>query len=74
VKRFAFIVLFAGFPLRVSKMERSAAPNPIQNILSLCYVLPDEKVYASTAEGERIGGFREALHLLDEKLLEEREV
>jgi DMSO reductase family type II enzyme chaperone len=48
-------------------MDRSTARSLIYNILSLCYVYPDEKVYASIAAGEWIGGFSEALHLLDEK-------
>ena len=45
-------------------------------MLSFCYVYPDEdeEVHAAIAEGERIRGFREALQLLDEKLLEEGEV
>lgn len=48
-------------------MDRSIARSLIYNRLSLCYVYPDEKVYASIAAGEWIGGFSEALHLLDEK-------
>ena len=48
-------------------MDRSTARSLIYNMLSLCYVYPDEKVYASIAAGEWIRGFREALHLLDEK-------
>jgi len=48
-------------------MDRSTARSLIYNILSLCYVYPDEKVYASIAAGEWIRRFREALHLLDEK-------
>ncbi|OGP54574.1 MAG: hypothetical protein A2162_10350 [Deltaproteobacteria bacterium RBG_13_52_11b] len=48
-------------------MDRSTARSLIYNMLSLCYVYPDEKVYASIADGEWIRGFREALHLLDEK-------
>jgi TorA maturation chaperone TorD len=48
-------------------MDRSTARSLIYNMLSLCYVYPDEKVYASIAEGEWIRGLREALHLLDEK-------
>jgi TorA maturation chaperone TorD len=48
-------------------MDRSTARSLIYNMLSLCYFYPDEKVYASIAEGEWIRGFREALHLLDEK-------
>jgi DMSO reductase family type II enzyme chaperone len=43
----------------------------IYNMLSLCYVYPDEKVYASIAEGEWIRAFREALHLLDEKIFDD---
>jgi TorA maturation chaperone TorD len=52
---------------RFRKMDRSTARSLIYNILSLCYVYPDEKVYASIAAGEWIREFREALHLLDEK-------
>ena len=48
-------------------MDRSTARSLIYNTLSLCYAYPDEKVYASIAAGEWIRGFREALHLLDEK-------
>ena len=48
-------------------MDRSTARSLIYNILSLCYVYPDEKVYASIAAGEWIRRFRGALHLLDEK-------
>ena len=67
-----------GFPHEGRKIKdylRSTA-SLICNMLSLCYVYPDEdeKVHASIAEGERIRGFREALHLLDEKLLKEKEV
>jgi len=48
-------------------MDRSTARSLIYSMLSLCYVYPDEKVYASIAAGEWIRGIREALHLLDEK-------
>ena len=48
-------------------MDRSTARSLIYNMLSLCYVYPGAKVYASMAEGEWIRRFREALHLLDEK-------
>ncbi len=48
-------------------MDRSTARSLIYNMLSLCYVYPDEKVYASIAEGEWVRGVREALHLLDER-------
>jgi TorA maturation chaperone TorD len=37
------------------------------NRLSLCYLYPDERVYASIAAGEWMTELREALHLLDEK-------
>jgi len=47
-------------------MDRSTARSLIYNTLSLCYLYPDEKVYASIAAGEWIREFREALHLLDE--------
>jgi hypothetical protein len=52
VKRFAFIVLFAGFPLRVSKMERSTVPGLIYNMLSLGDVYLNEKVYSLREEVE----------------------
>ncbi len=52
-------------------MDRSAARSLIYNMLSLCYVYPDEKVYASIAAGEWIRGFREALRLLDGKTLDD---
>ena len=48
-------------------MDRSTARSFIYNMLSLFYVYPDEKVYASIAEGEWIMDFREAFYLLDEK-------
>jgi TorA maturation chaperone TorD len=54
-----------------NSMDRSTARSLIYNILSLCYVYPDEKVYASIAGGEWIRGFREALHLLDENAFDE---
>jgi len=43
----------------------------IYNMLSLCYVYPDEKIYASIAEAEWIRGIREAVHLLDEKTFDD---
>jgi len=52
-------------------MDRSAARGLIYNMLSLCYVYPDEKVYATIAVGEWSRGFREALRLLDEKIFDE---
>jgi TorA maturation chaperone TorD len=52
-------------------MDRSIARSLIYNRLSLCYVYPDEKVYASIAEGEWMRGFREALHVLDEKIFDD---
>jgi DMSO reductase family type II enzyme chaperone len=52
-------------------MDRSTARSLIYNMLSLFYVYPDEKVYASIAEGQWIRGFREALHLLDEKVFDD---
>lgn len=48
-------------------MDRSTARSLIYNMLSLCYLYPDEGVYASIAAGEWITDLREALHLLDEK-------
>ncbi len=48
-------------------MDRSLARSLIYNTLSLCYLYPDEKVYASIAAGEWIRGFKDALHLLDEE-------
>jgi len=48
-------------------MDRSTARSLIYNMLSLCYVYPDERVYASIAAGEWIRGVRDALYLLDEK-------
>jgi len=54
-----------------AKMDRSTARSLIYNMLSLFYVYPDEKVYASIAAGEWIRGFREALHLLDEKMFDD---
>jgi TorA maturation chaperone TorD len=52
-------------------MDRSAARSLIYNMLSLCFLYPDEEVYPSIAEGEWIRGFREALRLLDGKTLDE---
>jgi DMSO reductase family type II enzyme chaperone len=52
-------------------MDRSAARSFIYNMLSLCYVYPDEKVYASIAAGEWIMEFREALRVLDGKTLDD---
>jgi TorA maturation chaperone TorD len=52
-------------------MDRSTARSLIYNRLSLCYVYPDEKVYASIAAGEWIRGIREALRLLDGKNFDE---
>jgi len=52
-------------------MDRSTARSLIYSMLSLCYVYPDEKVYASIADGEWIRGFREALRLLDENNFDE---
>ena len=52
-------------------MDRSTARSLIYNRLSLCYVYPDEKVYASIAAGEWIREVREALRLLDEKNFDE---
>jgi TorA maturation chaperone TorD len=52
-------------------MDRSTARSLIYNVLSLCYLYPDEKVYASIAEGQWINGFREALHLLDERIFDD---
>jgi DMSO reductase family type II enzyme chaperone len=52
-------------------MDRSTARSLIYNRLSVFYVYPDEKVYASIAEGEWMRGFREALHLLDEKIFDD---
>lgn len=49
------------------KMDRSTARSFIYKRLSLCYVYPDEKVYASIAEDEWIIGFKDMLRLLDEK-------
>src|SRR4030042_4785242 len=48
-------------------MDRSNARSLIYNKLSLGYLYPDEKVYASITDGEWIREFREALHLLDEE-------
>ncbi len=48
-------------------MDRSTARSIIYNRLSLCYVYPDEKVYASIAGGEWIRDFGEAYYLLGEK-------
>jgi len=48
-------------------MDRSLARSLVYNMLATCYVYPDEKVYASIAEGEWITAFKDALHLLDQK-------
>ena len=48
-------------------MDRSTARSLIYNILSLCHVYPDEKVYGSITAGEWMREFRNALNLLDEK-------
>jgi len=48
-------------------MDRSLARSLVYNMLATCYVYPDEKVCASIAEGEWITGFKDALHLLDQK-------
>ena len=48
-------------------MDRSNARSLVYNKLSLGYLYPDEKVYASITDGEWIRGVREALHLLDEE-------
>jgi len=53
---------------RFGKMDRSTARSLIYNMLAMCYVYPDEKVYALIAEGEWMRGFREALNLLDKKI------
>jgi putative dimethyl sulfoxide reductase chaperone len=52
-------------------MDRSTARSLIYNMLAMCYVYPDEKVYASIAEGEWIREVREALSLLDVKYFDE---
>ncbi len=52
-------------------MDRSAARSLIYSTLSLCYVCPDEKVYASIAAGEWITGVRKASHLLDENIFDD---
>jgi TorA maturation chaperone TorD len=54
-----------------ANMDRSTARSLIYNMLSLFFVYPDEKVYASIAAGEWIRGFREALHLLDDKIFDD---
>jgi TorA maturation chaperone TorD len=51
-------------------MDRSTARSLIYNMLSLCHVYPDEKVYASITAGERMKEFRNALHILDEKIFD----
>ncbi len=48
-------------------MDRSNARSLIYNKLSLGYLYPDKKVYASIADGEWIRELREALDLLDEE-------
>jgi TorA maturation chaperone TorD len=62
--------LFFGPNRWKNLMDRSTARSLIYNTLSLCYVYPDEKVYASIAMSGWIRGFRKALHLLDEKIFE----
>jgi len=52
-------------------MDRSMARSLIYNMLSLYYVYPDEKVYASIAAGECIRGVREASRLLDENIFDD---
>jgi TorA maturation chaperone TorD len=52
-------------------MDRSTARSLIYNMLSCCYLYPDEKVYASIAAGEWISEVREAFLLLDGKKLNE---
>ena len=52
-------------------MDRSTARSLIYNMLSFCYLYPNEKVYASIAAGEWITDLREALHLLDEKIFDD---
>ena len=52
-------------------MDRSAARSLIYKMLSRCYLYPDERVYASIAEGEWIREFREALNLLDGRNLDD---
>jgi len=52
-------------------MDRSTARSLIYNMLSLCFVYPDEKVYASITAGEWIREFRGASHLLDEKTFDD---
>jgi TorA maturation chaperone TorD len=56
---------------RFGKMDRSIARSLIYNRLSLCYVYPDEKVYASIAAGEWIREVRETLRLLDGRNFDE---
>ena len=48
-------------------MDRSTARSLVYNMLAICYVYPDEQVYASIAAGKWIRGIKDALHLLDEK-------
>jgi DMSO reductase family type II enzyme chaperone len=57
--------------VRFSKMDRSTARSFIYNRLSAFYLYPDEKVYASIAEGEWMRRFREAFQLLDEKIFDD---
>lgn len=52
-------------------MDRSTARSLIYNMLAICYVYPDENVYASIAAGEWISGVRVALHVLDEKVFDD---
>ena len=52
-------------------MDRSAARSRIYSTLSLCYVCPEERVYASIAAGEWIRGVREASRLLDENIFDD---
>jgi TorA maturation chaperone TorD len=62
------------FPIclaRFSNMDRSAARSLIYSTLSLCYVCPEERVYASIAAGGWIRGVREASRLLDENIFDD---
>ena len=52
-------------------MDRSTARSLIYSRFSLCYVYPNEKVYASIAAGEWTSEVREALRLLDGKNFDE---
>ena len=52
-------------------MDRSTARSLIYNTLSLCYIYPDDKVYASIARIGWIRGFRDVFNLLDEKTFDD---